>query len=85
MPNAMIRTQISLTEEQHRRLTRAARTRGISLAEVVRQAVDAQVPDEEEERRRAWERAKSVFGKFDSGLGDLAERHDDYLSEGDRW
>jgi hypothetical protein len=79
----MIRTQISLTEEQHRRLKRVARERGVSLAEVVREAVDQVVPDQDEERRRAWERLMSLAGAFDSGVPDIAERHDDYLP--DHW
>jgi hypothetical protein len=80
---AMVRTQITLTEAQHGRLLRVARSRGVSMAEVVRQAVDAAVPDEDAEMRRRWERARSVIGAFDSGGANIAERHDDYLS--DEW
>jgi hypothetical protein len=79
----MVRTQITLTEEQHRRLARVARARGVSMSELVRQAVDATVADEDEEVRRKWERAKQVFGAFNSGIPDIAERHDDYLP--DEW
>ena len=53
------------------------------MAEVVRQAVDTVVPDEDAELRRRWERALGVIGAFDSGGANIAERHDDYL--GDEW
>jgi uncharacterized protein YmfQ (DUF2313 family) len=53
------------------------------MAEVVRQAVDAAVPDEDAEMLRRWERALSIVGAFDSGGANIAERHDDYL--GDEW
>jgi len=74
---------VTLTDEQHRRLRRAARARGVSMSELVRQAVDATVPDEDALRRRNWERALSVVGRYHSGLPDIAERHDDYLP--DEW
>ena len=79
----MIRTQITLTEEQHRRLGRVARARGISMAAVIREAVDEVVPDESAERQRRWNRALSVIGSHRSGLPDVAEKHDDYLP--DKW
>ena len=79
----MIRTQITLTEEQHRRLARVARARGVSMAEVIRQAVDRVVPDESQERRQRWERALAVVGSHRSGLPDVAEEHDAHLP--DRW
>ncbi len=78
---AMVRTQITLTEAQHRRLLRVARLRGVSMAEIVRQAVDTVVPDEDAELHRRWERALGVIGAFDSGGANIAERHDDYLGE----
>ena len=73
----MIRTQISLTDEQMRRLRAEAGRRGISLAAVVREAVDASVPaDDWEERKR---RALEVVGGYGSGHSDISERHDLYL------
>ncbi|HIE12299.1 MAG TPA: ribbon-helix-helix protein, CopG family [Desulfotomaculum sp.] len=36
----MIRTQVLLTEEQHRFLTEEARTRGVSLSELIRRLVE---------------------------------------------
>jgi hypothetical protein len=79
----MIRTQISLTEDQMRRLRAEARRRRVPIAEVVRQAVDRAVPDEADDRRQLFQRALSAAGRFRSGSGDLATRHDDIAGEVD--
>ena len=78
----MIRTQIQLTESQAREVKRMAEERGVSMAAVIREAIDDHL------RRRggpSWdeivERAISAVGCGHSGLGDLAERHDDYFVE----
>ena len=79
----MVRTQIQLTERQARELKKMAVRGGVSMAEVVRRAVDAKiregaldVPWEERVRR-----AMAVMGKFHSGLKDVSRRHDHYLAE----
>ncbi len=78
----MVRTQIQITEEQAAAVKRLARLRGISMAELIRKSIDqvlrTEGPIDDEERRR---RALSVIGCCHSGLGDLAEHHDDYLAE----
>jgi len=79
----MVRTQIQLTERQARELKKMAAKGGVSMAEVVRRAVDAKiregVPDVPwEERVR---RATAAMGKFHSGLKDVSRRHDHYLAE----
>lgn len=77
----MIRTQISLTEEQADRLRRTAALRGVSMAELIRQAVDRVIPPDSDERSWRIERALALAGKYDSGRSDVSERHDDYLAE----
>ncbi len=78
----MIRTQIQLTESQVREVKRWADERGVSMAAIIREAVDAHLRDS---GRPSWdeivERAIAAAGTAHSGLGDLAERHDDYLAE----
>jgi Arc/MetJ-type ribon-helix-helix transcriptional regulator len=78
---AMVRTQIQLTEEQAAGLKRLAAERGVSMAEVVRDAVEQALAADEIAARRA--RALAVVGKFRDreGKTDVAERHDDYLAE----
>lgn len=77
----MIRTQIQLTEEQARKLKRVASERGVSMAEVIRQAIHRELGQDEMEGR--WERAIEAVrrSRFRSGKSDIAERHDEYLAE----
>jgi Ribbon-helix-helix protein, copG family len=75
----VVRTQIQLTERQAARLKRIAAERGISMAAVIREAVDAVVEREGAPDPRA--RALSVVGTFGSGVRDLAREHDRYLDE----
>lgn len=78
MVTRMVRTQIRPTEAQARELKRLATQRKVSVAEVIREAVDREL--EQESRAARWERAM-VVGKYSSGIDDIAERHDDYLAE----
>jgi hypothetical protein len=77
----MIRTQISLTEEQMRRLRAEARRRRVPIAQVVREAVDRTVPVDPGEREARFRRAMSAAGRFNSGTGDLATRHDEIAGD----
>lgn len=78
----MVRTQVQLTEEQMRTLRKLAAERGISMAELVRQAVnmlvqaDNAVPSEERRRR-----ALDAVGRFASGHRDISAKHDEHLEE----
>ena len=75
----MIRTQISLTEEQMTRLRAVALQRGVSIAQVIREAVDATVrgPDWEEKKRRAF----AAIGCVRDDNANVSEDHDKYLAE----
>lgn len=78
----MVRTQIQLTEEQARTLKRLALSRHLSVAELIRQAVDSLIKSgtaiDIEERRK---RALGIVGRFSSGKRDVSREHDKYLSE----
>jgi hypothetical protein len=76
----MIRTQISLTQDQMRRPRREAFRRRVSLASVVREAIDQVVPDEDVERVRRVEALLAASGSAASGAGDVARDHDDVLA-----
>lgn len=72
----MIRTQISLTEEQMERLRRESARTGKSMAQLVREALDRVLADEEYEVRA--EQILAIAGRF-PGPPDLAENHDEYF------
>ena len=67
--------QVYLRREQVESLRSVAEKRKVSIAELIRQGVDrilAEVPAEEDP---LW----NIIGTFDSGLGYLAEKHDEYI------
>jgi len=79
----MVRTQIQLTKDQARALKALSASRHLSVAELIRRAIDNMLKtstsaDPEERLRRALE----IAGKFSSGMRDISKRHDAYLSEG---
>jgi len=79
---AVIRTQIQLTPQQVDELKRAAAERGVSMAAVIREAIDQYVhhrarPSVEELK----ERAISAAGCAHSVTGDVSQRHDDYFAD----
>jgi hypothetical protein len=78
----MVRTQIQLTEEQAVLLKHLAAAQGVSMAEIIRRAVDSldRSPRGYLLRERR-ERAAAVAGRFHSGVTDLATDHDRYLIE----
>lgn len=78
----MVRTQVQLTEEQYTALKAMSITEGVSVAELIRIALNRllEVRGATGLKERT-ERAIAVAGKFKSGLGDLAERHDEYFEE----
>ena len=76
----MERTQISLTEEQAVRLRRIARSRGTSMAALIREAVDRVLPDEDSPSMdERWRRALAALGSAKGGAANVSEEHDRYL------
>ncbi len=79
----MERTQISLEPEQAERLRSLAKERGVSMAHLVREAVDrtygtALAPPT---RAELWERALSAIGCGHGDGANVSENHDEYLDE----
>lgn len=81
----MVRTQIQLTEEQAKGLKRLAAAKKVSMAELIRQGVDAILRSDTgldvDERCR---RAIAAVGRFRSGRRDISGKHDQYHAEGMR-
>jgi hypothetical protein len=78
----MVRTQIQLTEEQAAKVKRLAAERGVSMAALIREAVD-RIAGEGSAEDEKWKRAMAVVGKFrdKDGADNVGEEHDRYLEE----
>lgn len=75
----MIRTQISLDDEQMDALKALARQRGVSLASLLRHAVDTLLADPGPGPRQ---RARDAAGRFRSGhAGRTSEDHDTAITD----
>ena len=69
--------QIYLRQDQMTALRQIAEKRGVSIAELVREGVDhllVSLPVEDDP-------LLDIVGLGDSGLGDMAEKHDEYLAD----
>lgn len=72
----MVRTQISLTEEQWEGLRARAAKEGTSMAALIRAAVDRVLGEDSDER---WRLALDAVGSGRSGVGGVSGRHDLHL------
>jgi Arc/MetJ-type ribon-helix-helix transcriptional regulator len=75
----MIRTQISMTEEQQAALQRLAAARKVSQAAVLREALDALI--DHDARLRRLERARRVAGRYRADDGKSYVDHDAALDD----
>jgi hypothetical protein len=64
------RLQILLDDERHQRITEAARERGVSVAAIVREAIDRGLPSSDRQRRAAGE---AVLAAEDMPVPDIPE------------
>jgi predicted DNA-binding protein len=78
----MVRTQIQLSEEQAEKVKKVAASRGVPMAQIIREAIDESIRLNRgialEERR---DRALKIVGRFRSGKEDVSRKHDAYLTE----
>jgi hypothetical protein len=77
----MIRTQIQFEKKIYEKLKARSKASGDSISEIVRRSLDSTIDRQESDQ--IWARALQSLGKFESGLKDLAEKHDEHL--GNRW
>ena len=76
----MVRTQIQLTESQVHALKKIAASRHVSVARLIRQAIDTMIQSGPlVDREERYKRAMDIVGKFCSGKRDISKEHDDYL------
>jgi hypothetical protein len=78
----MVRTQIQLPETQVATLKRLSALHHISMAELIRRAVDlfTSTPEAGVIADRKV-RALTAVGRFHSGISVVSARHDEYLAE----
>jgi len=69
--------QVYLRTEQIAALRALASRRGVSIAELVRSGVDQVLSEGSPEDDPAW----NLVGLFDSGVGDLAEKHNAHIAD----
>ena len=82
MMSDMVRTQIQLTDAQARGLKALAAAEGRSMAEVIRDGVDAILRARGVVDREAVKaRSIAALGRFKSGTRHLGSRHDDHLAD----
>ena len=72
--DGMIRMQVQLTERQVAALKEQSKRTGVSLAALVREAVDSSLERRSDGDR--WERALGAVGAFESGSRHVSEDHD---------
>ena len=80
----MVRLQIQLEAAQHRQVKRRAKRLGVSVAEVIRRSVAAQLQDESADGSDARaRRALALAGKYadPQGTARVAQHHDAALSD----
>ena len=75
----MIRTQIQMEEEQMVWLRAEANARGVSVSQLIREGIALFHAREQGVSEDKKKRALAAVGRFSSSLGDVSERHDDYL------
>jgi len=71
---------VQLTPEQLKALKKVAVRQGRSVADLVREGVDAVLAESASPTNEVRRRAAEASGRFRSGAGDLARRHDAHLA-----
>jgi len=78
----VVRTQIQLTDTQARALKALAAEEGRSMADLIRDGVEALLQGRGTvDRDSVKARSLAAVGRFRSGARDLGSRHDDHLTD----
>ena len=78
----MPRVQVQITDEQAAHLARRAAADGSTVANAIREAIDAQLAVDEKLRRIEIARAALRKPAFHADVPDLSENHDEYFVQG---
>ena len=77
----MIRTEVQLTESQIEGLRRLSAQSGRSIADLLRESVDAMLAARRPSRQQRVERALRAAGRFRSGSSDVSRKHDLHFAD----
>lgn len=76
----MIRTQIQLEPSTYAQMKTRAAAMHCSISELARRSIEENL--QRQSRTDKWQASFAVLGRHGSGLSDLSDRHDKYLSNG---
>ena len=76
----VIRTQIQLESKTYEEMKRRATAMQCSISELARRSIEEKL--QRQSRADKWQASLAVLGRHGSGLGDLSENHDRYLTDG---
>jgi hypothetical protein len=76
----MIRTQIQLEPGTYEQMKRRASEMRCSISELARQSIEEKL--QQQSRADKWQASLAVLGRHGSGLSDLSDNHDKYLTDG---
>lgn len=77
----MIRTQIQFEEEQYKRIKELADQQKVSIAALVRRAVEQFIMTGKPGRSSLYREALKISGKYKADHDDIAVKHDQYLED----
>ena len=77
----MIRTQVQIKEDQIQWLRNQARSRGVSVSQLIREGIDLYRLREDHLPANKKNKALAAVGRFSSGRSDISSKHDEYLAK----
>jgi predicted DNA-binding protein len=77
----MNRTQIQLTDEQHKQLRELSKETREPIASLIRKSVDHFLLTRRPDRLYLYRQARAAVGKYEAGIPDISINHDKYLED----
>lgn len=76
----MIRTQIQLEPNTYAEMKKRAAAMHCSISELARRSIEENL--QRQSSTDKWQASFAVLGRHGSGLGDVSDNHDKYLTDG---
>ncbi|MBN2420137.1 MAG: ribbon-helix-helix domain-containing protein [Deltaproteobacteria bacterium] len=77
----MNRTQIQLTDEQHKQLRELSKETREPISALIRKSVDLLLLTRKPDRQYLYRQANAAIGKYEAGNPDISINHDKYLED----